>query len=141
MPLDSLVAHSTQAQETPSKPKAKSSGSKKKKSDGTPKKKSSSPKKSSSSARSRSNSIGSLGALVDLRDLPTMEEPTQPITEAQYKKLEEVMKQFCKVPLLAEFSRPVAVLHPEVRVTFHNIDFVLRLYCLFLTPFLSFSTP
>ncbi|KAL3941278.1 MAG: hypothetical protein SGARI_000654, partial [Bacillariaceae sp.] len=115
-PIDSLVAHSTKAQDTSSKSKAQSSSTttKKKKSDG--KKKSPAPKKKSAAARSRSNSIGSLSVVVDMKDLPTMEEPTEAITEAEYKKLDEVMSQFCKVPLLAEFSRPVAVLHPEVSI-------------------------
>ena len=47
---------------------------------------------------------------------PTMEDPTPDhVTDAQYENLESMMIQFCRVPLLAEFSRPVALLHPEVR--------------------------
>lgn len=37
------------------------------------------------------------------------------ITPEQYQNLQELMTQFCRVPLLAEFSRPVSLLHPEVR--------------------------
>lgn len=46
---------------------------------------------------------------------PTMDDPTPDhVTAAQYENLESMMSQFCRVPLLAEFSRPVALLHPEV---------------------------
>ena len=37
-----------------------------------------------------------------------------PITDAEYQNLEALLTQFCRVPLLAEFSRPVTLLHPEV---------------------------
>ena len=43
----------------------------------------------------------------------------------QYENVEALMDVFCKVPLLAEFSRPVILLHPEVSiiagVCLHNI--------------------
>jgi hypothetical protein len=42
-------------------------------------------------------------------------EPVPLLTEAEYRNLTELLLQFCKVPLLAEFRRPVAILHPEVR--------------------------
>jgi hypothetical protein len=46
---------------------------------------------------------------------PTMDDPTPDhVSAAQYENLESMMSQFCRVPLLAEFSRPVALLHPEV---------------------------
>lgn len=41
-------------------------------------------------------------------------EKVKPITSDEYSNLDVLMQQFCKVPLLAEFSRPVALLHPEV---------------------------
>ena len=49
-------------------------------------------------------------------------ERAPPISEGEYENLEEMMTQFCRVPLLAEFSRPVALLHPEVciRDPFHG---------------------
>ena len=53
------------------------------------------------------------------------------ITEAEYQNLQEMMIQFCRVPLLSEFSRPVAMLHPEVRSLNVNSRYV---YTLFLTP-------
>jgi hypothetical protein len=40
--------------------------------------------------------------------------PVEPITDVEYENLEALMVQFCRVPLLSEFSRPVAVLHKEV---------------------------
>jgi hypothetical protein len=46
--------------------------------------------------------------------IPTMEDPVKPITDVEYENLEALFVQFCRVPLLAEFSRPVALLHPEV---------------------------
>jgi hypothetical protein len=39
------------------------------------------------------------------------------ITRGEYENLQALMVQFCRVPLLAEFSRPVALLHPEVSST------------------------
>jgi len=36
------------------------------------------------------------------------------ISDEEYENLEALMIQFCRVPLLAEFSRPVTLLHPEV---------------------------
>jgi hypothetical protein len=41
--------------------------------------------------------------------------PVPNITDAQYRNLESLLIRFCRVPLLAEFSRPVSLLHPEVR--------------------------
>jgi hypothetical protein len=52
---------------------------------------------------------------------PTMDDPVTPISDAEYENLEQVMIQFCRVPLLAEFSRPVSLLHPEVRFSNHEI--------------------
>lgn len=46
---------------------------------------------------------------------PSLDDTAPGITEAQYENVEALMKVFCKVPLLAEFSRPVVLLHPEVR--------------------------
>jgi hypothetical protein len=53
-------------------------------------------------------------------------EPVPPLSDAEYHNLTALMLQFCKVPLLAEFRRPVAILHPEVRTL--TIDF----YVLFI---------
>ena len=46
--------------------------------------------------------------------IPTMDDPVKPISTVEYQNLEKLMVQFCRVPLLAEFSRPVLLLHPEV---------------------------
>jgi hypothetical protein len=43
-----------------------------------------------------------------------LNEDTPGITDEEYENLEALMIQFCRVPLLAEFSRPVTLLHPEV---------------------------
>lgn len=44
---------------------------------------------------------------------PSLDDPVAPMTDAEYQNVKALMHQFCKVPLLAEFSRPVALLHPE----------------------------
>ena len=50
--------------------------------------------------------------------MPTLEDPVPDITEAEYRNLKALMDVFCRVPLLAEFSRPVSLLHPEVSCSF-----------------------
>jgi hypothetical protein len=45
----------------------------------------------------------------------SIEDPYPEITNEEYENVEKLMMQFCRVPLLAEFSRPVSLLHPEVR--------------------------
>ena len=46
--------------------------------------------------------------------LPGIHDAVPPITDSEYANLDALMTQFCKVPLLAEFSRPVSLLHPEL---------------------------
>ena len=46
--------------------------------------------------------------------VPTMDDIVPPITDVEYENVEALMSEFCKVPFLAEFSRPVSLLHPEV---------------------------
>jgi hypothetical protein len=57
--------------------------------------------------------------------VPSMDDTVPDITDIQYENAKSLMTEFCKVPFLAEFSRPVSLLHPEVCV---------QLYC---PPFLS----
>eukprot|EP00979_Chaetoceros_neogracilis_P011913 scaffold3045_cov271-Chaetoceros_neogracile.AAC.8 len=45
---------------------------------------------------------------------PILIEQVPEITDAEYANLDLLMEQFCKVPLLAEFSRPISLLHPEL---------------------------
>ena len=45
---------------------------------------------------------------------PYLSEQVPSISDAEYANLDLVMEQFCKVPLLAEFSRPISLLHPEL---------------------------
>jgi hypothetical protein len=52
---------------------------------------------------------------------PTMDDPVTAISDVEYENFEQVMIQFCRVPLLAEFSRPVSLLHPEVRFSVQKI--------------------
>mmetsp|Transcript_14469 Transcript_14469/g.35051 ORF Transcript_14469/g.35051 Transcript_14469/m.35051 type:complete len:1006 (+) Transcript_14469:489-3506(+) len=52
---------------------------------------------------------------------PTMNDPADEITEVEYENLDKLMGHFSRVPLLAEFSQPVAVLHPELMETYSKI--------------------
>ncbi len=47
---------------------------------------------------------------------PTLDDTVPGITDAHYENVEALMNVFCRVPLLAEFTRPVILLHPEVSV-------------------------
>ena len=72
------------------------------------------PKKKKAAKRSRSPaSVKKKPAPVPSG--PTIYDDAPDITDAEYENAEELMIQFCRVPLLAEFSRPVSLLHPEVR--------------------------
>jgi hypothetical protein len=46
--------------------------------------------------------------------VPSMDDIVPDITDVQYENAKALMTVFCKVPFLAEFSRPVSLLHPEV---------------------------
>lgn len=48
-------------------------------------------------------------------------EQTERITPEEYEQLGNLMVQFCRVPLLAEFSRPVKLLHPELAANYSKI--------------------
>uniref|UniRef100_A0A7S1VTX3 Bromo domain-containing protein n=1 Tax=Grammatophora oceanica TaxID=210454 RepID=A0A7S1VTX3_9STRA len=81
-----------------------------------PGKKKRSKKKSSGSSKSSSKKksvVANIG--------PTLDDPAPPITEQEYQNIEALMVQFCKVPLLAEFSRPVSLLHPELMTLYSKI--------------------
>jgi hypothetical protein len=68
---------------------------------------------------------------------PCLDDSIPDLTDADYENLEALMVQFCRVPLLAEFSRPVALLHPEVSVTLIFSVFYTYPCCVpHLTPFL-----
>ncbi len=43
------------------------------------------------------------------------------MTEAEYNNLYALMHQFCRVPLLAEFSRPISLLHPELVAVYSKV--------------------
>jgi hypothetical protein len=76
------------------------------------KKKKSSSKKKSSKLPSPQPSSGTKKLAINTG--PSLDDPVAPITEAEYHNVRALMHQFCKVPLLSEFSRPVSLLHPEV---------------------------
>lgn len=44
-----------------------------------------------------------------------------PITSEEFDNIEALMVQFCRVPFLAEFSRPVSLLHPELMTIYSKI--------------------
>lgn len=46
--------------------------------------------------------------------VPSMGDIVPEITDVQYENVQAIMNVFCKVPFIAEFSRPVSLLHPEV---------------------------
>lgn len=76
------------------------------------------PSKKPSSRKKASLPISSLSSLLTSSSGQReflLGETVPAITEAEYDNLQELMTQFCRVPLLSEFSRPVSILHPEVR--------------------------
>mmetsp|Transcript_5826 Transcript_5826/g.12126 ORF Transcript_5826/g.12126 Transcript_5826/m.12126 type:complete len:1034 (+) Transcript_5826:79-3180(+) len=50
-----------------------------------------------------------------------LEQEAERITSDEYEALAQLMNQFCRVPLLAEFSRPVKLLHPELAANYSKI--------------------
>jgi len=79
-----------------------------------PEKQATPTKKKPSRKRKASTSPGRSKKKAAASHAPTLNDPVPPITDVDYENVEALMEQFCKVPLLAEFSRPVALLHPEV---------------------------
>jgi len=83
-----------------------------------PKKKRKTPSKKSTPSKKPAESPAT--KLVELSG-PSLDDPVDPITEAEYKNLDKLLEHFCKVPLLAEFSRPVILLHPELMTAYSKI--------------------
>ena len=115
------------AASTPSKAKAKSKA--KSAGGGTAKGKSgTTPKKGAAAATKRKAPAGGGGSGPALKGpIHSLEDPVPPISSQDYDNLQALMNQFCRVPLLAEFSRPVSSLHPELipvysKVVKHPID-------------------
>ena len=101
-----------------------------------PRKTSSSSPKKKKKATMTSTTTAAVSSDLLVAEAPAREfllgEPVPRISEAEYDNLTELMQQFCKVPLLAEFRRPVAILHPEVRMKNHwniRVAFVQCEYC------------
>lgn len=84
----------------------------------TPTKKSKKRKASTSPGRSRRKAVAS-------SDEPSVQDPVPRITDVEYENVVNLMEQFCKVPLLSEFSRPVSLLHPEVSA---QCDYIVPVY-------------
>ncbi|VEU41210.1 unnamed protein product [Pseudo-nitzschia multistriata] len=137
--METLGTHSSDAapaSSTISSRKKAAAASKKKKAAESAKKKKAPAKKKTPTKRGGRSQAGSaskaskaaagsatqnLYALNPKLPVPTMDDPVDPITEVQYGKLEVLMEQFCRVPLLSEFSRPVSLLHPELMTAYTKI--------------------
>ena len=105
-------------------PKAPTTAPKKRK---TPAKKSSEGSKSkrsraSTGKRSTKASDSAVSALIKRKPgVPSLEDKVPDITDADYENVQALMAEFCKVPFLAEFSRPVSLLHPEINTLYLKI--------------------
>jgi len=64
--------------------------------------------------RGKKNALTTSVLIKKIPGVPTMDDVVPPITDVEYENVEALMSEFCKVPFLAEFSRPVSLLHPEV---------------------------
>eukprot|EP00986_Skeletonema_menzelii_P014184 scaffold9079_cov145-Skeletonema_menzelii.AAC.4 len=53
--------------------------------------------------------------------VPSLDDAVPDITDAEYENVQALMTEFCKVPFLAEFSRPVSLLHPEMITLYSKI--------------------
>ena len=84
------------------------------------KKKRKQTKKSPASTKKSTSSTTTKSIAIDMMH-PSLNDPVDPITDAEYKNLAHLFEYFCKVPLLAEFSRPVTLLHPELMVAYSKI--------------------
>jgi hypothetical protein len=67
---------------------------------------------------------------------PTLDDPVPPITEDEYENVVALMEQFCRVPLLAEFSRPLSQLHPEVSFQVERASLYSNTFTNIVPPFL-----
>jgi hypothetical protein len=74
-------------------------------------------RKASSPGRAKKKAASSSAAA----NVPSVEDPAPPITDIDYENVQALMEQFCKVPLLSEFSRPVSLLHPELTSKYNKI--------------------
>jgi len=73
--------------------------------------------------------VSSLGSILTKRNpgVPTISDTVPPITDAEWENVESMMAEFCGVPFLSEFSRPVSLLHPELmelygKIVHHPMD-------------------
>jgi len=107
----------------PKKSKSKAAGTGKGKTGASP----SGKAKKAAATKRKSPSKDAAGGAALRAAMPSLEDPVPPITDQDYANLEALMIQFCRVPLLAEFSRPLSMLHPELvtvysKVVKHPVD-------------------
>ena len=81
------------------------------------------PKKSrTSTGKKPKSSDTAASALIKRKPgIPTLDDWVPDIADAEYENVQALMTDFCKVPFLAEFSRPVSLLHPEIITTYSKI--------------------
>ena len=92
----------------------------------------STPRKRSASSPKRARKLPTKPPAASPRTELLLEEDPPKITDEEYENLEALMVQFCRVPLLSEFSRPVSLLHPEVSGSINRctiFSFVIDLPC------------
>jgi hypothetical protein len=53
--------------------------------------------------------------------VPSLDDRVPDITDTEYDNVQALMTEFCRVPFLAEFSRPVSLLHPEIITLYSKI--------------------
>jgi len=74
------------------------------------------------SAGNKKSPVHAFAGLIKRRPgVPSMDDAVPKISDVQYANAEALMSEFCKVPFLAEFSRPVSLLHPELVTLYSKI--------------------
>jgi hypothetical protein len=117
-----LVAERKETVHQESEQQEKTHGQKKSTKKAVAAKKSSSLKKSVSRRKTVSpTAVKALYSTTSPRREMLLNEKPPKITVEEYENLNDMMKQFCRVPLLAEFSRPVSLLHPELAAKYGKI--------------------
>jgi len=52
---------------------------------------------------------------------PALSDPAPNLTDAEYMNLDALMTQFCSVPYLTEFCRPLSILHPDMISSYSKV--------------------
>lgn len=77
--------------------------------------------RTSSGKKSQSPAVATSAPMKRKPGVPSLDDSVPDITDAEYESVEALMTEFCKVPFLAEFSRPVSLLHPEIIALYSKI--------------------